>query len=116
MNKTSDDKASLTRNFSRLVNMSPEALKKHLDSQESQKVGYRHEGEAESVGHQQGQKILKLLKQKNSDPSEDDMQIMRKVIGYIHRHLAQGGPEKDAEHSPWRYSLMNWGHDPLKKQ
>ncbi len=40
---------------------------------------------------------------------------MRKVVGYVHRHLAQGGPQKDKEHSPWRYSLMNWGHDPLVK-
>jgi len=40
---------------------------------------------------------------------------MRKVVGYARRHLAQGGPSDDAEHSRWRYSLMNWGHDPLKK-
>jgi len=39
---------------------------------------------------------------------------MRKVVGYIHRHLAQGGPKEDKEHSAWRYSLMNWGHEPLK--
>ncbi|MDQ1230054.1 hypothetical protein QE379_001480 [Sphingomonas sp. SORGH_AS 879] len=39
---------------------------------------------------------------------------MKKVVGYVHRHLKQGGPGKDVEHSPWRYSLMNWGHDPLK--
>ena len=37
---------------------------------------------------------------------------MRKVTGYVHRHLAQG-PRVDVEHSRWRYSLMNWGHDPL---
>ena len=39
---------------------------------------------------------------------------MAKVVAYVHRHLAQGGPKDDAEHSRWRYSLMNWGHDPLK--
>jgi len=39
---------------------------------------------------------------------------MRKVVGYTRRHLAQGGPDGDEEHSRWRYSLMNWGHDPLK--
>ena len=39
---------------------------------------------------------------------------MRKVVGYTRRHLAQGGPDGDKEHSRWRYSLMNWGHDPLK--
>ena len=39
---------------------------------------------------------------------------MKKVAGYVHRHLKQGGPAADKEHSRWRYSLMNWGHDPLK--
>ena len=39
---------------------------------------------------------------------------MRRVIGYVHRHMAQGGPADDKAHSRWRYSLMNWGHDPSK--
>jgi hypothetical protein len=43
---------------------------------------------------------------------------MKKVIGFCRRHLAQrplalakGG---DVEHTRWRWSLMNWGHDPLR--
>jgi hypothetical protein len=39
---------------------------------------------------------------------------MAKVTGYVRRHLAQR-PEGDIEETPWRYSLMNWGHDPAKK-
>lgn len=41
---------------------------------------------------------------------------MKKVVGYVNRHLKQGGPDDKAEvkDSPWRLSLMNWGHDPLK--
>jgi hypothetical protein len=41
---------------------------------------------------------------------------MRKVVGYVHRHLKQR-PDKSEEElaeTPWRYSLMNWGHDPLQ--
>ena len=49
------------------------------------------------------------------DLNDDDLAHMRKVVGYVHRHLAQGGPEQNKEHSKWRYSLMNWGHDPLKQ-
>jgi hypothetical protein len=48
------------------------------------------------------------------DLDDEDYARMRKVVGYVHRHLAQGGPKDDKEHSKWRYSLMNWGHDPLK--
>jgi hypothetical protein len=39
---------------------------------------------------------------------------MRKVTGYVHRHLAQKPQRESIEESNWRYSLMNWGHDPLK--
>jgi hypothetical protein len=38
---------------------------------------------------------------------------MRKVTGYVHRHLAQR-PSGDVHGTTWRYSLMNWGHDPEK--
>jgi hypothetical protein len=39
---------------------------------------------------------------------------MRKVVGYVHRHRAQQPSKEDLETSTWRYSLMNWGNDPLK--
>jgi Protein of unknown function (DUF3140) len=38
---------------------------------------------------------------------------MRKVIGYVQRHTAPR-PEGDVTQTRWRFSLMNWGHDPLK--
>ena len=38
---------------------------------------------------------------------------MRKVVGYVHRHMAQRAAG-DIEHTRWRKSLMNWGHDPMK--
>ena len=56
---------------------------------------------------------MRLLEAGLSDPSEEDLAHMRKVVGYVHRHLAQR-PDGDVEHTRWRYSLMNWGHDPLK--
>jgi hypothetical protein len=39
---------------------------------------------------------------------------MRKVVGFIRRHSAQR-PE-NIYTSRWRYSLMNWGHDPTKDE
>ena len=53
-------------------------------------------------------------RKRKADLDDDDLAHMRKVTGYVRRHLAQGGPDEDKEHSKWRYSLMNWGHDPLK--
>lgn len=103
------------RDFEDAVNMSASALEKWLATDESKEVGQKKDGSGESTGHEMGREIVALLKKKKADHAEDDYAAMRKVVGYVHRHLAQGGPEHDAEHSRWRYSLMNWGHDPLEK-
>ncbi|WP_458115812.1 DUF3140 domain-containing protein [Arthrobacter sp. D2-10] len=94
------------------VNMTASELEKWLDSDESKAVGQKDDG-GESVGHASGRRIVKLLSTKKSDLTDSDVEHMRKVVGYVHRHLAQK-PSSDVEHSKWRYSLMNWGHDPLK--
>ena len=100
--------------FTEAVNMSPAELERWLDTDESRSVGMTREGETESVGHQSGRRIVALKRTRKADLTDDDYAHMRKVVGYIHRHSAQGGPKDDAEHSRWRYSLMNWGHDPGK--
>ncbi len=40
---------------------------------------------------------------------------MKKFNAYVKRHLGQV-PTNEVEDSRWRYSLMNWGHDPLEKK
>ena len=108
------DRETIWKEFGEAVNMTPAELEKWLKTEESQKVGWTHDGESEAVGHQSGRRIVELKHKKKSDIDDDDLAHMRKVVGYVHRHLAQGGPAEDKEHSKWRYSLMNWGHDPLK--
>jgi hypothetical protein len=100
------------RDFYDAVNMSADEIEAWLRTEESRSVGWHHEGENESVGHQSGRRIAELLRTDSRDYDEDDLAHMRKVIGYVHRHMAQG-PGGEVEHSRWRYSLMNWGHDPL---
>ncbi|GIF11991.1 DUF3140 domain-containing protein [Actinoplanes teichomyceticus] len=99
--------------FRAAVNMSAADLRKWLDSEQSQAVGQKASAGSESVGHDSGRKIVGLLGKKKSALTADDEQHMRKVIGYVHRHLAQR-PDGDITETKWRYSLMNWGHDPLK--
>ena len=41
-----------------------------------------------------------------------DVAAFRGQVAYIRRHLAQ--EPANTVTSRWRYSLMNWGHDPLK--
>lgn len=47
--------------------------------------------------------------------TDADYAHMRNVVGYAKRHLAQR-PDGKIDDSPWRYSLMNWGHDPAKSR
>nr|WP_276046650.1 MULTISPECIES: DUF3140 domain-containing protein [unclassified Sphingomonas] len=113
-----DDQDQTYRDFAEAVNMSPAAIEAFLNTDDSKRVGWKGEdgkGSGESVGHASGKRIVEIKRTHKSDLSEDDYAHMRKVVGYVHRHLAQGGPAEDKEHSDWRYSLMNWGHDPLKK-
>lgn len=101
--------------FKEDVNMTAAELEKWLKTEESKSVG-QDSGDGSSVGHHSGEKIVRILHKKKADLTADDEAHMRKVHGYISRHLAQGPKhKKDEETSAWRYSLMNWGHDPLKK-
>ena len=80
---------------------------------ESQEVGQKSDGSSESTGHQSGRQIVDLLHKKRADYTSDDIAQMHRVVSYVHRHLAQK-PDGDVSETHWRYSLMNWGHDPLK--
>lgn len=108
-----DEKKAIRADFADVVNMPPAAIERFLDTAESRRVGQK-DGGGESVGHASGRRIVEIRRRKQADLTDDDYAHMKKVVGYVRRHLAQGGPKDDAEHSDWRYSLMNWGHDPLK--
>jgi hypothetical protein len=107
------DADTVRREFGDAVNMTAAELEKWLDSDESKEVGQKSDDGGESTGHASGRRIVQLLRTKKDDLTDDDLAHMRKVHGYVQRHRAQG-PDGDVEHSRWRYSLMNWGHDPLK--
>lgn len=113
-NHDTQDHDQLRKHFAEAVNMSPSELEKWLQTEDSKSVGWTPEGETEAIGHESGRKIVDIKHKKKADLTDADFDHMRKVVGYVHRHLAQGGPKEGAEHSRWRYSLMNWGHDPSK--
>ena len=108
-----EDPDTVHREFGEAVNLSAGELEKWLGTDESRSVGQQSGGSGESTGHESGRRIVELLRKKKDDLTEDDLAHMRKVHGYVQRHLAQE-PGKDLETSRWRYSLTNWGHDPLK--
>ena len=106
------DVKSVIDEFQQVINMTPEELESWLDTDESKEVGQK-EGEEESIGHKSGKRIIQLLQEKQDEYTDDDLSHMKKVVSYVHRHLAQR-PSGDIEDTPWRYSLKNWGHEPLK--
>ncbi len=110
---TVEERKRVLAAFDKAVNMTASELRRWLASEASNRVGYFRAGEKESVGHQSGRRIVALLGKKRGDYTDDDLAHARKVSGYVQRHLAQR-PQGDVSDTRWRYSLMNWGHDPLK--
>ena len=99
--------------FHEAVNLEADELEAWLETEESWSVGWRRDGHGESVGHASGRRIVRLLRKPEHELTPADYRHMRKVVGYVHRHLAQP-PRGDVTHTRWRYSLLNWGHDPLR--
>ena len=108
-----DDRQQVIVEFDEAVNMTPKELEEWLQTEESKSVGQRPDGGGESKGRESGRRIVEIKRKNKSDYTNDDVEHMKRVNGYVKRHLGQG-PKKDPEDSNWRYSLMNWGHDPLK--
>ena len=94
------------------VNMTPSELEDWLDTDKSKSVG-QNSGDGESIGHKSGRRIVKIKRTKKADLTDDQYEHMQKVNSYIARHTAQR-PDGDVEDSDWRYSLKNWGYDPMK--
>jgi hypothetical protein len=107
-----DELQRIALRFEEVVNLEADELEAWLETDESRSVGWRRDGRGESVGHASGRRIVRLLRTPEHELTDGDYRHMRKVVGYVHRHLAQR-PEGDVTQTSWRYSLLNWGHDPL---
>lgn len=110
-----DDHDQLYRAFHDAVNMAPGEIEDWLETDESKKVGFKKPGATESVGHASGRRIVTILRTPKEELDGGDYAHMRKVVGFVKRHCGQGPHDEwKVPTSRWRYSLMNWGHDPLK--
>ena len=110
------DREKLRKDFDEAVNMGPAEIEKWLKTDESRAVGWKGDsgsGSGESIGHASGRRIVKILRKRNDELTDSDYAHMRKVVGYVRRHSAQR--PNNIHTSRWRYSLMNWGHDPTKE-
>ena len=104
------DRAKVAADFARSVNMSADQLEQWLETPESREVGEKKDG-GESIGHASGRRIVQILRSRPDSWNQEDYAHMRRTVGFIRRHGAQ--EPANPVTSRWRYSLMNWGHDPL---
>ncbi|NIJ04532.1 DUF3140 domain-containing protein [Frigoribacterium faeni] len=108
---TKDD-AETRDEFAQAVNMTAGEIEEWLETDHSRDVGQKEAGH-ESTGHRSGRRIVEILRKKKADLTDADHDHMRKVVGYVARHSSQR-PSGDVTDTAWRWSLMNWGHDPEK--
>ena len=101
----SDEAAEIKRDFDRNVNMSAAALRKWLESDESKAVGQSDSG-GEAVGHASGRRIVSILEKRKGDLDAEDYAHMKKVNGYVERHLAQR-PDKSSKELRERLTLAS---------
>ena len=106
------EREALFADFAKTVNLPAGQLERWLETEESRSVD-RHKGQSESQGHAAGRRIVRLLRTRKADFTADDLAHMRKVVRHVSRHLEQR-PRGDVSETPWRFSLMNWGHDPQR--
>ena len=109
---TTEEKEEAYQGFKDNINMAPKEIEDWLDTEASRSVGV-DSGDGESKGRKSAKKIIEIRRTNKDDLTEGDYEHMKKVNAYISRHMAQK-PSGDIEESDWRYSLMNWGHDPMK--
>ena len=106
------DQEQIQEEFFNLVNMTSKQLGEWLGTDQAKAVG-QDSGDGESKGHKSGKRIMEIQDKNKDKLTNDDYEHMNKVVSYIKRHSAQQ-PSGDVKESDWRYSLMNWGHDPCK--
>ena len=94
--------------FDEVVNLSSKELEEWLETEESKEAGQK-DGGSESKGHESGRKKVEIFEKNRSDYTEEDLDHMRRVVSYVHRHQAQH-PKGDVENFNWRYSLINFSN------
>lgn len=96
--------------FHRVVNMTSRELRDWLRTRSA------HEDTEELPDHsgtRTGQHVLEILRKRRGDLTDDDEQVMRKVVEKIHAER-RDDLEPTAGQENWRHRLMSLGHDPLK--
>ncbi|RBM10754.1 DUF3140 domain-containing protein [Streptomyces sp. PT12] len=105
------DLDDLWNEFQAVVNMTSRELNDWLMTLSA---GEDSEELPDQAGTRTGRGVLEILGKRRRDLTDDDIDVMREVVGIV---TAERGTD-DLDPSPgpadWRHRLMTVGHDPLK--
>src|SRR3712207_1196755 len=96
--------------FHRVVNMSSRELADWLRTCSASPDAERV---PEQAGTPIGQQGLGTLRKGRTDPTDDDLQVMGRVVRRLHA-ARRSNRESVAGRTGWRHRLMSFGRDPIK--
>lgn len=117
--KWDEEKLEKYHRWKKLINMSPSELEKFIDSEDGKIAGLSRK-EASELGIKSGRDsaraIVRMLRTKKEDWTDNDYEWMNRQISFISRMLGNKGPLRDKNNKPTRknLSLRIWGHNPEK--
>lgn len=116
-----DDRREIWGAFQARVNMSAKEQEHWLSQPESsvgrpvqdQSKSAKHEGETDEK--RDARHLIEIRRKLRDELDDADYEYLRRVSKAIDGALT-ARPPGDIRESDWRYSLMNYGHDPLKEE
>lgn len=105
-------KEQIHAEFREFINMGAGELGKFLYSPESKLVD-AEPMETDISARKGGDRTIKILRKKRFELTKTNYEHMERATAFITKKLSEQ-PEGDISESVWRYSLMSWGHDPMK--
>jgi len=120
-----EEKDSLYKEWSKLVNMSPKELEDFIDSDEGKEAGLsrKESGKAGSSGgkiksgRDSARAIVRMLQRKKDSWKDNDWEWAKRQVNFINRMKGAKGSMREPDGKPTRklLALKIWGHNPEKK-
>lgn len=106
------NKTKVIREFRRLVNISSHQMEDWLKSDEYKLVNLHNP----ENGYHSGYEVIRLMNKSSREYTDKDIEYMQTIVQFIQEQKKQFPKKTDEElaYSPWRFTLISFGHDPLK--
>ncbi len=103
---------ALWAEFHSVVNMTSQELGAWL---RTSSAGEEAEQPPEDSGPEQGRGVLAILRKRQMDLTDADIDLMYEVVDTVRNERA-AGPRATVPEPAWRHRLMSLGHDPLRAE